>query len=226
MPNDKPQADDQKDSEKVSESIDNMDIGDMVDDEIANMPIPDESKIDRLMSRESTVENGNDNGEAINERVIPTPETESETEYATDANGNPVYNRDGTRQKKRGRKKGQKNTSGNNGQSATQKERDPQETKNIAQVIVATICGSGVMLFGNAWIPQESEVTSMVTAWENYLATQSVELPPWAMVAIASGMYALPRLLTDAETQNRLKKMAGYDVPETETKKDDQKPAQ
>lgn len=69
---------------------------------------------------------------------------------------------------------------------------------------------SRAMIDATEWAASDDEKASMKAAWADYyFATGNLNLPPWAMVAVATGMYALPRLGRE-NTKAKLQKAMAF----------------
>lgn len=133
------------------------------------------------------------------------PESPPATEYAVNEDGTLKYNNDGTPQKKRGRKKGYK---------AGGKTIDAAAVRKAAEATVDMATTCAVMVFGEDWKPQPNnqitgqppgEYDMLVEAVEKYyIAVGAVDIPAWAVLCIAAGAYAVPRLMTSQETKRRI----------------------
>ena len=199
-------------------------IDDIVNQTISNMPEPspnvseigvEENSNDTVNenTNETTTENTNPNGFGIRRDKkgnLFNPEL-----HATNDNGEPTYNNDGSFRKKRGRKKGSVNGTPQGGQN---NQAELQKCLAAGRATAQTIITLGIAIGGEEWQPiidpQKgiNEPQMLADAWaEYYQAAGVVDMPPWMGVIIATGMYASPRMFMP-KTKGRIQRVKEWVV--------------
>lgn len=124
--------------------------------------------------------------------------------HATNASGQPIFNKDGSHRKRRG-----KRSDGVSPPPPVVPRVPSAGCKEAAQVTVTSIFIIGESLFGDEWRPVIDETSGknepqmMVQAWTEFYMSMGIEsFPPWLGVMIATGAYALPRF-SMPKTQTR-----------------------
>lgn len=145
-----------------------------------------------------------------------------------DANpdGTPKLKANGRFAKKRGRKPGSPGNATSPDPTASRRQASLQAGRATAEAIFAL----GQAIGGDEWRPiiaveqGINEPQQMIEAWASYYqATGKTDVPPWVIVAIACGAYALPRTRLP-KTQSRIKSFWGWLRPYLfRTKKDGKK---
>lgn len=131
---------------------------------------------------------------------LPTPSEKFDPSiHAVDKEGNGILLPSGKYRKKR-----------RTAQKTKNKEGEESLYKQGAALIVNMLEGTCMTSFGEAWQMAKEEKAMNNMAWETYLSERGIEgLPGWLLVLLCTSAYALPRLATDEQTQEKAKKGAG-----------------
>lgn len=128
--------------------------------------------------------------------------------HAVGPDGKPIFNQDGSLRKKRGRKAGSVAT-----QQPTGDDQQLAKARTVAITMVETLFMFGRSIGGDEWEPLTQPIDereNLYSAWTAYFLTKpDVEIPPWMMAAMATGMYALPRL-SKPVTAGRLERVTNW----------------
>lgn len=66
---------------------------------------------------------------------------------------------------------------------------------DLAETAVSVLVGVATTVGGPLWAASDEERRALIRATTRYLVALGVELPPWAELTVAVGMYATPRCL-------------------------------
>ena len=182
----------------------------VVDDIITNEPNVREEIVNAIEEKESQTASVESDPVSVG-YAAPTTEAFNPDIHESDDKGNPRLTKDGRFRKKRGQKSNKNRN--NQGDSVNEANTGAGETNTsqpidykVTAVFFTTIVFSTMeTAFGKAWKPSEAEQGNI-----NYCATRFCEanditdLPPGIALALAFGMYALPRL-NDPETKERMR---------------------
>lgn len=207
----------------------------IVDEIIDKKPEPSPGIIEQLKKEEKAVEEPEAENTPVT-RVEPLPANEfgfqvvapnvadatvfDSSIHATDEQGNPKRNADGSFRKKSGRKPGQ----GQGPRSSRQPgpplvDNADLEARAAAEVFTSMIFILGTVIGGDEWTPLVkpeiglNEPESVKNAWYNYFKiVGNVTLPQWVVPLVATGAYVLPRF-TMPKTQSRMKRFLTWIKP-------------
>lgn len=148
----------------------------------------------------------------VSSTYIPPPSAREAFDpsiHETDDNGNPRLTKDGAYRRKRGQKakKGTIPVSQNTTTFTTEADTKPVDYRGTAIFFTGIVFSTCESLFGKSWKPNSQESENINTAAERFCAANDIQdLPPGIALAVAFGMYALPRL-QDPETKERIRAM-------------------
>jgi hypothetical protein len=130
--------------------------------------------------------------------------------HESDTYGNPVKNADGSLRRKRGRKRGIVYNGGASESAIDPADIDRAKAKAAATATVETMLAVGAMMGGEEWTPRIDrkigldERANLIAAYEAYfIASGTIDVPPWVGVIVATGCFALPRFAMP-QTKSRL----------------------
>lgn len=204
-------------------------LNQLVGEQLANQPSPNETVVESLINKEATQdeqsesvsENSNAEsgifGQPITEEITDATGTVFDSSiHCVDEQGNPKRTKTGKFRRKRGatgseRKSTSNRTNGGpvNGSIGQSTDETRRQCRLQADMIHSSVEYCAVALLGDHWSTSPQERDRLVEALTTYLVeTGQLEIPAWFGLAMAYGIYALPRYM-DERTQQRLDELLG-----------------
>lgn len=191
-----------QDSDFPSESEIMVSVDDVSNELIDSMPTPNDHAIEAIKNDESNEKEINESNHAT-ERVKGTTGFNPEI-HASNADGTPKFNKDGSLTKKRGRKSGSEkenrsrfeNPNGNGGNSSSANTPQDQSAA-LASVTVHSVDAIMSGLIGQEMALTGEQKGAWVQSWHRYYASKNItDIPPFLEVAIVGASFYAPKFVT------------------------------